>query len=301
MQLTPDVIFGSIAILIGSALYAGSVVVYRSQKDGIRPVAIASIKMWVALGFMSILILLPFTASPLAVSIQQTMLLSISVLLGAVIGDTLYLMSQERIGVSHAFPISMSFPILTYFLTIAFLNEALILSRLAGVFLAVAGIIVLSWEQEIDENDVGKKNGLDRVGVVLALLTAVLYASGTTILQVGVEGVDAVVATFIRVVVGSIAFVPIFIIAKFRGMPSPTRKAAKFVAAAGFLGMAVGSLLYVTGVKYAGATIASVLASLSPLFAVPISIFFLKEHLTRRASLGVIATIIGVVLVVLGI
>ncbi len=301
MQLTPDIITGSVAILIGSALYAVSVVVYRSQRKEITPLGISSVKMWVALGFMSVLIMLPFAGSPFGVSMDAVILLSISVMCGAVAGDTIYLAAQERIGVSHAFPIAMSFPILTYFMTVVFLNEALILSRLAGVFVAVIGITILSREQETEENEVEKGNGLDRIGIFFALVTAVLFAIGTTVLQVGVADVDAVAATFIRVVVGSVAFVPMFIAANARGMPLPTRRATKMVAIAGFFGMAIGSLLYVIGVKYAGATIASVLASLAPLYAVPISIIFLKESMTSKAAVGAAATIMGVILVILGI
>jgi drug/metabolite transporter (DMT)-like permease len=303
MQLTPDIITGSVAMLIGSALYALSVVVYRSQKKEISPLAISSIKMWVALGFMIFVILLPFWGSPFSVPLEATILLSISVVCGATIGDTVYLTAQERIGVSYAFPIAMSFPILTYFFTIVFLNEALLLSRLAGVIVAVIGISILALEQESTEDEEGnsKRNGLDRIGVTLAILTAVLYATGTTVLQVGVADVEPVVATFIRVVVGSVAFVPMFAVAKSKGMPWPTRRATKLVAIAGFFGMALGSLLYVTGVKYAGAAIASVLASLAPLYAVPISVVYLKESMTSKAALGAVATIIGVILVIIGI
>ncbi len=304
MQLTPDIIFGSISILIGSALYAFSVVAYRSKSKEIRPIAIASIKMWVALGFMLILLLLPLGINPFAVAFEQVIFLSASVVLGAVIGDTFYLMSQERIGVSYAFPISMSFPILTYFLTVIFLGEPLILSRLFGVFIAVAGIIILAREQENDANDKWESTELrtiDWIGITLAILTAVLYATGTTILQIGVEGVDALSANFIRMVVGSISFVPMVLVARLKGMPIPTRRATKFVAIAGLFGMAIGSIFYVTGVKYAGAAIASVLASTAPLWAVPVSILYLKERLTRMAGIGVIATILGAVLVVVGI
>ncbi len=303
MQLTPDVIFGSIAILVGSALYAFSVVAYRSQSKEIRPIAIASIKIWVALGFMVVLWFLPLGINVFAVPPDQVIYLSVSVLLGAVIGDTFYLASQERIGVSYAFPIAMSFPILTYFLTVIFLAEPLVLSRLIGVFVAVTGIIILAREQEnlMDDHNPGPIHKIDLIGVAMALLTAIFYATGTTILQVGVENVDPLTANFIRIIVGSIAFVPMFAIAHAKGMPLPDRKTTKLIAIAGFFGMAVGSILYVTGVKYAGASIASVLASTAPLWAVPVSIFYLKERLTPLALVGVIATILGAVLVVIGI
>ncbi len=304
MQLTPDIIFGSISILIGAALYAFSVVAYRSQSKEIRPIAIASIKMWVALGFMLLLAILPLGIDPFSVAFDQIIYLSGSVILGAVIGDTFYLMSQERIGVSYAFPISMSFPILTYFLTVIFLGEPLIISRLSGVFVAVTGIVILAREQESDANNNWESQEIrkiDWIGITLAILTAILYATGTTILQIGVEGVDALSANFIRMVVGSISFVPMVLVARMKGMPVPTKRATKLVAIAGLFGMAIGSIFYVTGVKYAGAAIASVLASTAPLWAVPVSVFYLKERLTRLAALGVIATIVGAILVVIGI
>ncbi|MDF1539071.1 MAG: DMT family transporter [Candidatus Thorarchaeota archaeon] len=301
MQLTPDIIAGSIFALLGSTLYAFSVVIYRSQSKEIRPLWIASIKMWVALGLMTFLFVLPLGIAPFAVPIESTLLLITSVVLGAVVGDTVYLISQERIGVSYAFPISMSFPILTYFLTIAFLGEPLILSRLVGVVLAVSGIVLLSREQKQQEEEKEQSHKFDWIGVSLAIVTAVLYAVGTTVLQVGVTDVEPVAATFIRAVFGSIAFAPMVAILVHQGMPSPTRRATKVVAIAGFFGMALGSILYVSAVKYAGAAITSVLASTAPLWAVPISIFYLKESISRVAAIGILATIAGVILVVLGI
>lgn len=257
--------------------------------------------MWVALGFMSLMMLLPFVESPLAVPFSQFLLLSVSVLLGAVIGDTIYLISQERIGVSYAFPISMSFPILTYVLTIVFLDDTLILSRFAGIIIAVLGIAVLSREQESDSEQDESRKIRDALGIGLAVLTSVLYAVGTVVLQVGVTDVDPITANFIRVVVGSAAFVPVMGFFFAQGMPMPTKRATKYVVIAALFGMAIGSLLYVTAVKFAGAAITAVLSSTAPLFAVPVSVFILKEKMTRAAAIGTIATIIGVVLVIVGI
>jgi drug/metabolite transporter (DMT)-like permease len=52
-------------------------------------------------------------------------------------------------------------------------------------------------------------------------------------------------------------------------------------------------------VKLIGAAVASVLGSLSPLFALPISVFFLKEHVSWKSLLGVLLTVSGVIMVVL--
>jgi drug/metabolite transporter (DMT)-like permease len=300
MQVTPDLILGSTIGLIGAAMYGLSVVVYRSQADEISPIAISSIKMWVALPFMIVMTLLIPGLEAAFLPLMTILLLSTSVILGAVIGDTIYLWSQERIGVSYAFPIAMSFPIITFFMTVVFLNEPLILSRLGGAIIAVIGIILISNEQNRNQKNSETPTKLDMLGILGAIATAVLYATGTTVLQVGIEGVDPIAGNLIRMIAGSIAFVPMVAVARVGGMTLPTRKAIKYVVIAAFFGMAVGSLFYVTAVAMVGAAIMSVIASTAPLFAVPVSVLILKEKVTRIAGVGILATILGVVLVVVG-
>jgi drug/metabolite transporter (DMT)-like permease len=195
----------------------------------------------------------------------------------------------------------MSFPILTHIFTIVFLGEPFIASRFIGAFIAVAGIVLLSREQSRIDPDSELEGHFDLLGILLAVLTSLLYAIGTTILQVGVTDVDPISGNFIRVLAGSILFIPMVIIAYRKGMPFPTIQTTKLIAIAGFFGMGIGSLLYVYAVKYVGAAVMSVISSSAPLFAVPVSVFYLKERITRLGVIGVIFTILGVALVVLGI
>jgi drug/metabolite transporter (DMT)-like permease len=138
------------------------------------------------------------------------------------------------------------------------------------------------------------------LGILGAILTALLYAVGTTVLQVGIEGVDPIAGNLIRVVVGSVAFLPVIAAAAIRKIRIPSKRATTYIIIAAFFGMAVGSLLYVAAVAMTGATIISVISSTAPLYAVPVSVFFLKEKLTKVAGVGILATIVGVVLVVVG-
>ncbi|MFW9962827.1 MAG: DMT family transporter [Candidatus Sifarchaeia archaeon] len=301
MQVTPDLLLGSVIGLVGAALYGFSVVVYRSQADEINPVAVSAIKMWIALPFMIIVTLIVPGLEDAFLPVATIFLLSSSVLLGAVIGDTIYLWSQARIGVSYAFPIAMSFPIITFFMTVGLLHEPLILSRLAGAIIAVLGVILISNEQNQSQKSIEVHSKLDLLGIFGAITTAILYAAGTTILQIGIEGVDPIAGNLIRMIVGSVAFVPMVVVARLGGMALPSRKATTRVIIAGFFGMAIGSLLYVMAVAMVGAAIMSVLASTAPLFAVPVSVLVLKEKVTTIASVGILATIIGVILVIIGI
>jgi transporter family protein len=253
--------------------------------------------MWVAFGLMALLVTLPWRPNAFSVPVESIIYLALSTTLGAVAGDTILFMSQERIGVSYAFPIAMSFPVLTYILAILFLGDEVSAMRFFGTIIAVVGLILISREQNKEQDEDGNSH-FDLLGIGMALFTMVCYSVGTVLLDIGVTGVDSIDANFVRVFIGSIEFIPIYIVASHMGMPRPTKRATKIVAAAGFFGMALGSLLYVAMVKYIGAAMASVIGSTSPLFAVPVSMFYLKERPTRTALAGILVAISGVILVI---
>jgi drug/metabolite transporter (DMT)-like permease len=302
MQVTPDFVIGATTGLLAAFLFAISVNIYKSQSVGIRPVAVSSIKMWISLPFMValVLLLLPFRTTPFMVPLESLPALSLSMVAGAVVGDTAYLISQDRIGVSHALPIAGAHPILTYLIALAFLGEPFAIGRMSGVVLAVIGIALISREHGVKKNGEETKRSYDPLGIGLAFLALVMFSLAAVFTYIGVIGVDPIDANLPRVVVGSIVLVPVFAAARRRGMPIPSRHAAKLTVIAGFLGMAIGSVFYIMSFKYVGAAVGSVLASTSPLFAVPMSLLFLKEHVSRIAVVGIAATIAGVFLVLTG-
>jgi len=292
--------------ILGAALFGISNVVYKSQSAEIQPLAINAFKMWIALPVIVIVVLLFLYPTGFNVSLASIPFFAASIILGAGIGDLFYLTSQSRIGVSRAFPIAMTFPIITYFLSILFLNEPPLITRFAGATLAIVGISLITLEQARQEPDSSKSTDdqpsfkWDIIGVLLAICAALSWSTATVILQVGLIGADPIDANLIRIIIGSLFLLPLFLFARHRGMPMPTKRATKYVVIAGFFGMGLGSILYVNAVFFTGAAVTSVIAATAPLFALPFSIIFLKEKVTPLILLGTILTISGVWLVVLG-
>lgn len=300
MQLTPDIILGSSIGLFTSFLWAISTNVYKSQSKEATPLAISALKMWAAMAFMTVIIFLPFRTTPFFVPLDSLIFLVASVSIGLVTGDLVYLISQERIGVSYAFPIANIYPISTYIIAVFLVNEEIIPSRFLGVVIAVVGVTIISREQSTRKKEEGQLTS-DMLGLGLAFLAAICWSLGSVFLQIGVENVDPIDANFVRMFFGGAIFIPLFLGAVHGGMAIPTKRATKIVMAAGFLGMTMGSLLYTYAVKLIGASIASLLGSTSPLFALPISIVFLHERFNRKSIFGVVLTVIGVMLVVLAV
>jgi inner membrane transporter RhtA len=196
-------------------------------------------------------------------------------------------------------------------IAIIFVGEVIIVSRIIGVVVAVAGVILLSRSQSLveaprncvvsEESEDSPQTCTDWLGIGMALLAALCWATGSVLLQRGVEGIDPIDANFVRMVFGSALFVPIVSVSLRRGMPRPTGRAARIVLVAGLFGMTIGSLLYTYSVKLVGAAIAALMGSTSPLFALPISILALKEGFSPKSILGAVLTVTGVILVIIAV
>lgn len=307
MAVPPELFLtGFIMGILGAALFGVSNVVYKSQSAEIQPLAINAFKMWIAFPVIAIVVLFFLYPTGFNVPLASIPFFAASIILGAGIGDLFYLTSQSRIGVSRAFPIAMTFPIITYSFSIFILNEPFLITRLVGAILAVFGISSITLEQARQETDSSKSTDSklsirwDIIGVLLAICAALSWSTATVILQVGLIGADPIDANLIRIVIGSLFLLPLFFLARQRGMPMPTKRATKYVVIAGFFGMGLGSILYVNAVFFTGAAVTSVIAATAPLFALPFSIIFLKEKITPLILLGTILTVAGVWLVVLG-
>lgn len=302
MQTVSDLSIGIAFGILSAFLFAVQNVLFKSQKEGITPTVANTIKIWIGLAVVSVVVLLPFRPPSGTIPFDTIFILAISVLFGAAFGDLAYLTSQNRVGVSVAFPIAHTFPVFTYFFSMFVLNEQFYLTRLVGVILAVLGVVFVSKQENVGkEPDESKDQGLDRIGIGLAVLTSVMLAIATLLIQVGMTEIDPVDGQFIRMFYGSLMMVPIFILSRKQGASRPTRKATKVIIIGSFFGFAFGSLFFVASIKYAGATISAVVGTTAPLFALPLSFSHLKEHITSNVVGGTLLAVIGVVLAVVGV
>jgi len=283
MQMMPDLIMGIGFAILSSFLFALQNVLFKSKKSGITPTAANTIKMWIGFLVIAILVLFTFQTSIFTMPFDTVLVLAVSVLFGAAFGDLAYLTSQNRVGVSVAFPIAHTFPIFTYIFSMIFLSEQFYIIRLLGIALAVFGVLFVSRQENAGkEPDDSSSHNLDMIGIILAILTSVMLAIATLLIQIGMTEINPIDGQFIRMFYGSLMMVPIFILTRKKGDPLPTKDATKIIIIGSFFGFAFGSLFFVASIKYAGATISAVLGTTAPLYALPLSHFHLKEHITKN-------------------
>ncbi len=298
MQLSLDAYsIGVLSGLLATLFFGVSNVVYRAMSDEIRVLDINALRIWVSLPLALLVAVIPIRPTILQIPPESWLPLSFSMIVGIVAGDGMYFMSQIRIGVARAFPIAMSYPLLVYALTAMFLGEPVIPMRVVGVILTVLGVGLIARRQVKDEA-ASRLKGEEGFGIALAFGTALLWAAGDTVFQFGLVNVDPIDGNFVRMLAGSTVLVPV-VAMSFKGPRHvPSKRAVSLALVTGVFGMGLSLLLGTVSVKEIGATATSVLLASAPLFTTPLSLYFLKEQMTRNVAIGTILTIIGVSFVI---
>jgi drug/metabolite transporter (DMT)-like permease len=139
-------------------------------------------------------------------------------------------------------------------------------------------------------------------GYVLLVLVGVFWTIATLWLAAAKGNLHAVAAGSIRTPAGAVALMGFALAAQRPQLAAPFRNRMHIgaIAAAGLLGTAFGSLMYVYSVTELGAARAAVFSATAPLMALPLSILFLKERMTVRIGIGTVVCVLGVVLLVVG-
>jgi bacterial/archaeal transporter family protein len=281
----------------------------------------------VVIGALFFYVLLPFFggAQLVAQLTPMTMLaLSVSVVLGFCIGDSIYFWSMTKIGASRTMPISGVYPVFTWLLAVPLLGEEITVPAIVGTVLVVIALYLLGREHPADAteaNDMmiappdnteprGVPPRTRYLAVAAAVFAALTWACATTLLRLGIQMQEPVtlydnlqqsvlLGTF-RLTVAALVLVPVTQVLKGSGVWAiyRSREISKLVAL-GIYSTGVGSLFFVLGVALAGAARAALLNSASPLIGVLFSWLFLREKMTRGVWAGTALALVGVWLVLI--
>ena len=224
--------------------------------------------------------------------------LVVSVLALLVLGDTLYFRSMDLAGVSWAMPVASANPLVAVLLASLFLDEPLSWSLLGGALLVVAGVTLLS--RPAGQATAGRvvEPAARRAGLLMALVTALLWGIGQVTLKPATEGMHSVVANAVRQPLGLVMLLALTLgRGRWRDLGRLDRRSWAVILVASLVGTGLGTLFFVMAIQTAGAGRTAVLTSTSPLLAMPFSILWLQERPTRWTLTGTLLTTAGIVLV----
>jgi len=137
------------------------------------------------------------------------------------------------------------------------------------------------------------------LGVIVALMTALAWATSTIILKMLVARIDVFTLNSIRLWVGSLVLITI-IVASGRGLDYIHTPLAPFllVAASGVMAMAVGDTFYIKSLSLIDASKAFSIAQCSfPIMAGFVAVLFLGEAFTWLTAIGAVLVVYGIYLI----
>ena len=219
------------------------------------------------------------------------------------VGDTWYMRVLGRIGMSRAFPASMAmFIALTVAGGVVVLGEPFTPGLPVGGAAIAVGIWLLA--RESGRATAGAGAAGEAAGSVAAFVelvgVAATWAAATLILAWGQEGLNALEVGLLRTPTAAVAVLAVAALAARDGfvLLRSQRRVLLGIGAAGALGTAGGTLLYIFAVAEAGAARTAVLSATSPVMALPVALLVLREPITAGRVAGTLACVAGILLVV---
>ena len=190
--------------------------------------------------------------------------------------------------INKVVPIDKSSTILTILLAFLFLHEAVSLPKIIGVVLIAIGTFLMIEKRDVNPGQAKGK------GWLLYAVGAAVFASLTSILgKVGISGVESNLGTAIRtVVVLAMSWVMVFATGKQKTVRNIPKKELGFICLSG-LATGASWLCYYRALQDGLASVVVPIDKLSILVTILFSYLVFRERLSKRAFAGLLAIVVG--------
>lgn len=229
--------------------------------------------------------------------------LSISGLIGFVLGDYYLFKSYELVGARIGLLIFSSAPIFAGVAGFFLWGERLSWWSGLGIALVLSGIgLVILTRSPASADQTGVRFKFDPRGLFYAFVAAVGQAFGLIASKIGMGDYDPVAATQIRIIAAIIGFVIIYFMSShwptfFRALRD--KKALAMSSLGALFGPFIGVTLSLYAVQRTNTAIASTIMSLMPVIIIPFSILIYKEKIQASEVLGAFVAIAGTAVLLL--
>lgn len=289
---------GEFAALFTACCWTVTALAFESASNKVGSVAVNLLRLLLALVFLSIFSyfirgkLLPFDASA-----HAWMWLSLSGLIGFVVGDLFLFESYTIIGSRISMLIMTLVPPITALLSWIMLDETLTLFNFLGMSLTLGGIAIVIVNKGTGERMFSFTHSLK--GILFAFIGAVGQAVGLVFSKVGMGNYSAFAATQIRIITGIIGFaIVVTVWKKWKNVRNAVKNkpAIKRIGLGSVFGPFLGVSFSLFAVQHAHAGIASTIMAIVPVLIIPASLIFLHQKVTLKEIIGAVISVSGVAL-----
>jgi len=267
-----------------------------SKKVGSLPVNI--IRLILGFLFLSLLnLIIRGRFFPTDASMHNWIWLSVSGLIGFVLGDLFLFKSYTIIGAWFAMLIMTLAPPLAALFGWIILDETMDFKSLSGMMLTLIGITIALFSKDHENNKIAIRKPF--MGIVFAFFGALGQALGIVFSKYGMQEYSPFPSTQIRIITGIIGFALIITLSgRWNTVLAALkdRKGMTAITTGSFFGPFLGVSFSLMAIKYTSAGIASTIMAIVPILIIPPSIFLFHHKITVREIVGTVLSVGGVAL-----
>lgn len=250
------------------------------------------------IGFILISLFTTFSRGmllPVDATLKSWIYLSISGLIGFVIGDLFLFQAYLEIGSRTSMLIMALAPPITALLGFLTMRELISLSDLIGMAVTILGIAIVVLVKNPENNNLKFSRSVK--GIVYALVGALGQAFGLIFSKIGMGDYDPFAATQIRIIAGIVGFTFVILFMKRWDKLKEdvkNKEAAKYLFIGSLFGPFLGVSFSLLAIQYTTTGVSSTITSIIPILIIPLSILVLKEKVSTKEILGAVISVIGV-------
>lgn len=290
---------GEILAFVTAIVWAFAVIMFKKSGETVHPIMLNLFKC--VLGFV---LLIP-TSYALGQGLirsapaDQYLLLFASGILGIGVADTFYFMALNRMPAGLIAILACLYSPTIIILSVFFLGETLTLLQVIGAVLIAIAVLTGLSRRGVEETT----NRELAIGIVLGVLGMTANAVGIVMIKHLLEVSPLLWVTEVRLFAGIISLAGILMLFPQRRRIFRSLYAInswKYTLTGSFLGTYLAMVMWLGGMKYTQASIASALNQTSNLFVFLFAFMILKERIDLRRSIGIALAVGGAVLVSFG-
>lgn len=285
---------GIIAALLSAASWAFGTVVFDRIGRSVPYIGITFLKG--AFSIVLMLILIVFAGGLQSISLKEFGYLAISGIVGIAIGDSLFFKSLQYLGAKTQVVFFLLGQIFTMLLSLLFLGELLSVAQYIGATILLFGVTVVIWRKQEDHPN-------KIAGIIYGLLSILCFSASSILVKIAIADVEVITASFYRMVFGTIVTLAFGLVSQNLSSWIAPLKQNRRLLTLFVLNVAVitygGFLLSIVAIKYISVSLASVLSTTEPIFAIVLAYVINKEPVSKREILGAAITIAGLLIILM--
>ncbi len=287
---------GETCALVTALIWAFSVILFKKSGESFHPIALNLFKNILALVLLlSTMYILGETICRDAPATEYVLLL-VSGALGIGISDTLFFKSLNLLGAGLSAIVDCLYAPFIIGMSMFWLDERLSIWQFVGVAMIVSAVLTAT-----SKNHTGNLHRRDLWwGVFFGAAAMAVNAVGIVMVKPLLGRTPLLWVCFFRLVGGMAVLGIVVLFHSGRREVLKTlalRKGWKYAIPGAFFGTYIALLLWLAGMKFTQASIASALNQTSNIFVFVFAALFLREPINRQRTIGIVLGVAGALLV----